>query len=267
MTAIEPANQRMSISFSRKRRDFRREDITLGDKDAADGGTQDFPATLRDPKAVEQKLMIDFSCDVSFIFFVVLLRLSVFVHFSFATSPFSRFLGELIVVLDQNRFFLLVPLFTISWIRWSLLFSRVQYVNLAVQTKEIDETPEYKDEQFYSKNFRNFIQDCEGEFVFSHFERLSSLPPSMNDALTQNILSDVYTEDLSLFPPDENAIGGRGDKTLKLLLTIENFQFTKNKTAVHVQLQHAAIGKCLHILLDLFLLFALFSSLLSISDC
>ena len=66
MSTNPDSGQLVSLLFSRHRRDFRREDISLGDKDAADGGTQDFPATLRDPKAVEPKLMIDFSCDVYF---------------------------------------------------------------------------------------------------------------------------------------------------------------------------------------------------------
>ena len=68
----------------------------------------------------------------------------------------------------------------------------------------------------------------------------------MNNALSENILSDVYSDDLTLFPPDDTVIGGRGDKSLKVISTIENFQYTKNKTALHVELQPAAIGKCIH---------------------
>lgn len=126
---------------------------------------------------------------------------------------------------------------------WCLLFSRVPSANLAVQTTDIDETLEDEDEQFYSQNFRNCIQDWLGEFVLSHFVRRTSLPPSMNDTPTLNILSDVYTQDLRLFPPDGNALGGRGDKTLTHLLRIEKFQFTNNTTD---QLIHTAISKCLH---------------------
>lgn len=67
----------------------------------------------------------------------------------------------------------------------------------------------------------------------------------MANSLVQNSLADVFVDDFTLFPPDENAIGGRGDKTLKALLSLENFQFTKGKTAFHVEFQPAAIGKCL----------------------
>ena len=81
------------------------------------------------------------------------------------------------------------------------------------------------------------------ESLYSYVTLIYRFFDSLNDSLTQNLLSDVYTDDLAMFPPDENVIGGRGDKTLKLLSTIENFQFTKNKTAIYVQLQHAAIGK------------------------
>ena len=65
MSLTAPSQQHASILFSRKRRDFRREDIQLGDKDSHESYTEII--RFADAKADEKKLMIDFSCDVCFI--------------------------------------------------------------------------------------------------------------------------------------------------------------------------------------------------------
>jgi hypothetical protein len=39
------------------------------------------------------------------------------------------------------------------------------------------------------------------------------------NALKQNTVCDIYTDDFASFPPDEIGIGSRGDKSLKVFFS------------------------------------------------
>lgn len=64
MSSSAPTQQFASVLFSRHRRDFRREDIMLSDKESHENDNFKECRRFAEAKADTKKIMIDFSCDV-----------------------------------------------------------------------------------------------------------------------------------------------------------------------------------------------------------
>ncbi|KAK2961398.1 putative flagellar inner dynein arm I1 intermediate chain IC140 [Blattamonas nauphoetae] len=174
MSADIPA----AIIFVRKRKDFRKEDQLLSDKDSHETYTEYIK--FADSKVEEKKLLLDFSCDVA-------------PRKDIAIGP-----------------------------------DPVLSYTVGLQTKPIEFTDEEKTTIENSTQMKQFINN-RGDSVLS--------------TIKKNQLIDMYTDDLSRFPAEDNPLGGRGGKTLHVLTTLEHFQHTKTKTISCLEFMPVTFGK------------------------
>ncbi|KAA6313103.1 MAG: hypothetical protein EZS28_055812, partial [Streblomastix strix] len=66
---------------------------------------------------------------------------------------------------------------------------------------------------------------------------------SLESSLDQNLLCDIFVDEFAKFPQDDQAVGKRGDKTMRTFGQYDNYQFTKDKIATVVEFQPVFHGK------------------------